>query len=191
MGRTRFDQQLCGVARSLDVLGDWWTLLIVRDAFFGICRFADFQRHLGITRNVLTQRLRRLVEHEILERVDIGEHGERFEYRLTDKGDALLPVLTTLREWGDEWVFGEGNEPLVMRDRESSRRLPRTRVRNRDGRAMSRRNIRAEAGPGADAELRDAFPAAAIGKTVKTGKVSDRGRRGVREETEDVSDAKG
>jgi len=157
MGRKRFDDQNCGIARSLDVLGDWWTLLIIRDAFFGLRRFADFQRHLGISRNVLSQRLRQLVATGILDRVDVGEHGERFEYRLTNKGEALLPVLTTLREWGDEWVFGEGNEPLVMRDRKSGRRLPRTEVRNVDGRTLSRRDIRAEAGPGADSATRAIF----------------------------------
>ncbi len=150
MARRRFEDQNCGVARSLDVFGDCWTLLIIRDAFFGLRRFADFQRDLGIARNVLTQRLRHLVEHGILERVDVGQHGERFEYRLTAKGDALLPVLTTLREWGDEWVFGEGKEPLVMRDRRSGERVPKTVVRDVDGQALQRGEIRAEPGPGAD-----------------------------------------
>jgi DNA-binding HxlR family transcriptional regulator len=159
MGRTRFNHVNCGIAQSLEILGDWWTLLIVRDAFFGIRRFGDFQAHLGISRNVLSLRLRRLVDHGILDRVDVGESGERFEYRLTDKGDALLPILTTLREWGDEWVFGEGNEPLVMRDRESGRRLRPTRVCDADGRELARREIRAEAGPGADDTIRATFPA--------------------------------
>jgi len=150
MGRTRFEAENCGVARSLDVLGDWWTLLIVRDAFFGLRRFADFQRDLGIAKNVLSQRLAHLVEHGILERVDVGRHGERFEYHLTEKGEALLPVLTTLREWGDEWVFGPGNEPLLMRDRATGELIPRTQVRNAEGMPLSRREIRAEPGPGAD-----------------------------------------
>lgn len=157
MGRTRFNDQNCGVAQSLDAFGDWWSLLIIRDAFFGFRRFADFQRHLGIARNVLTQRLRHLVEHEILERVDVGRHGERYEYRLTAKGDALLPVLTTLREWGDEWVFGEGREPLVMRDQHSGQIVPKTVVRDADGQALARREIRAEPGPGADETIRRIF----------------------------------
>lgn len=158
MRRTSFDDANCGIARSLDILGDVWTLLIVRDAFFGVRRFADFQRDLGIAKNVLSQRLRKLVEHDILERVDVGEHGERFEYRLTEKGEALLPVLTTLREWGDRWVFGEGREPLVMRDRATGERLPETLVRARDGRPVGRRDIRAEAGPGANERTRALFP---------------------------------
>ena len=161
MGRKRFDTENCGVARSLEALGDWWTLLIVRDAFFGVRRFADFQRHLGIARNVLSRRLAHLVEHGILERVDVGRHGERFEYRLTDKGEALLPVLTTLREWGDAWVFGEGNEPLVMRERASGERIPPTLVRNHTGDPLGRSEIRAEAGPGATDETRRLFPSRA------------------------------
>lgn len=157
MGRTRFEAENCAIAQSLDVFGDWWSLLIIRDAFFGLRRFADFQRHLGIARNVLTQRLRHLVEHGIFERVDIGHQGEHFEYRLTAKGDALLPVLTTLREWGDEWVFGEGNEPLLMRDRHSDSIVPKTVVRDQDGEPLSRREIRAAPGPGADESTRRIF----------------------------------
>ncbi len=154
MGRTSFDDANCSIARSLDALGDWWTLLIVRDAFFGVRRFADFERHLGISKNVLSARLRGLVEHGILERVDAGEHGERFEYVLTDKGEALLPVLTTLREWGDAWIFGAGREPLVMTDRATGRPLAPTLVRDADGHAIERRGIRARPGPGADAATR-------------------------------------
>jgi len=157
--RTSFEDLNCSIARSLDALGDGWTMLIIRDAFFGVRRFADFERHLGISKNVLAARLRALVAHEILERVDEGVHGERFEYVLTPKGDALLPVLTALREWGDEWVFGEGNEPYVVRERASGERPPMLVVRGADGRALSRRDLRGEAGPGADEATRRMFPA--------------------------------
>lgn len=157
MGRTKFKNQNCGVAQSLNAFGDGWTLLIIRDAFFGVRRFADFQKHLGISRNILTDRLRHLVDHEILMRVDVGQHGKRFEYRLTPKGDALMPVLTTLREWGDEWVFGPGNEPLVMRDRKSGRRVPKTIVRDASGKTLVRGAIRAEPGPGANESTRKLF----------------------------------
>ncbi|MEM7408759.1 MAG: helix-turn-helix domain-containing protein [Myxococcota bacterium] len=149
MSRTRFDHMQCGIAQALDVLGDWWTLLIVRDAFFGIRRFADFQADLGIAKNVLSDRLNRLVESEILERVDAGTQGTRYEYVLTEKGEALLPVLTSLREWSDDWVFGRGNEPLVFHDRKSGRRVPRMEVRAADGRRLGRRDLKAQRGPGA------------------------------------------
>jgi DNA-binding HxlR family transcriptional regulator len=142
----------CGIAQALEVLGDWWTLLVVRDAFFGARRFGDFERSLGIAKNILSARLAHLVEHGILEKVDVGESGERFEYRLTEKGEALLPVLTSLREWSDEHVFGKGNEPVIVKDRRTGRRLPKLRVTDADGRPVSRRDLRTVPGPGASPE---------------------------------------
>ena len=156
MSRTRLDTMNCGIAQALEVLGDWWTLLIVRDAFFGVRRFKDFQADLGIAKNVLADRLAHLVEHGIFEKVDVGRTGTRFEYRLTEKGEALLPVLTALREWSDEWVYGSGGEPVVMRDRRG-RRIPRLQVRDVDGRVLSRRDVVGEAGPGASARTRALF----------------------------------
>ena len=158
MPRTSFDDANCAIARTVDLLGDAWTLLIVRDAFLGLRRFADFERDLGISKNVLSDRLAKLVDHGVLERVDAGEHGERFEYRLTDQGEDLLPLLTTLREWGDRWIFGRGGEPLVVRERSTGRRVARTVPRGVDGRVLSRRDLRMEAGPGADERTRAVFP---------------------------------
>ncbi|MGH0030730.1 MAG: winged helix-turn-helix transcriptional regulator [Myxococcota bacterium] len=157
MGRKRFDDMNCGIAQALEVLGDWWTLLIVRDAFFGMRRFRDFESDLGIAKNVLSQRLNHLVDHGILERVEVGEHGSRHEYRLTPRGEALLPVLTSLREWSDEWVYGRGNEPVIVKDRRSRRRVPRLAVRDAEGRVLSRRDLRTEAGPGATPRTRALF----------------------------------
>lgn len=154
MGRKRFDEMNCGIAQALEAFGDWWTLLIVRDAFLGARRFADFERSLGIAKNILTQRLQHLVAHDILERADVGTDGQRFEYRLTAKGEALLPVLTALREWSDDWVFGRGNEPAIVRDRRTGRRLPRLRVTDADGRVLTRRDLHMEPGPGATEETR-------------------------------------
>ena len=142
----------CGIAQALAALGDWWTLLVVRDAFFGARRFGDFERSLGIAKNILAARLAHLVEHEIFEKVDVGASGERFEYRLTAKGEALLPVLTTLREWSDEYVFGKGNEPVIVKDRRTGRRIPKLRVTDADSRPLSRRDLRTVPGPGASAQ---------------------------------------
>jgi DNA-binding HxlR family transcriptional regulator len=94
----------CSVARTLDVVGDKWTLLVLRDAFYGVRRFGDFTRDLGIARNVLTDRLGRLVEAGVLERRQYEQHPPRFEYRLTAKGRDLLPVLLTMMHWGDTWA---------------------------------------------------------------------------------------
>ncbi len=91
------------IARALEVVGDRWTMLIVREAFWGTRRFDDFQRTLGVARTVLTDRLGRLVEHEVMDRERYLEHPERFEYRLTEKGLDLWPVLMALRVWGDRY----------------------------------------------------------------------------------------
>ena len=152
MGRTRFTDLNCGVGQALEAVGDWWTLLIVRDAFFGVRRFADFERSLGVAKNILTARLEHLVEHGIFEKIDVGSEGSRYEYRLTDKGEALLPVLTALREWSDEWIFGAGREPVIFQDRRTGGRIPKMRVTDGEGRVLSRRDVRAVAGPGASKE---------------------------------------
>lgn len=152
MGRTSFGEMNCGIGRALEAVGDWWTLLIVRDAFFGVRRFADFEKSLGIAKNILASRLEHLVEHGIFEKVDVGEEGTRYEYRLTEKGEALLPVLTALREWSDDWVFGPGHEPLVVQDRRTGRKVPKMKILAADGKVLARRDLRAVPGPGASAE---------------------------------------
>jgi len=155
MGRKRFGDMNCGIGQALEALGDWWTLLVVRDAFFGARRFGDFERSLGIAKNILSARLQHLVDHGIFERVDVGREGERFEYQLTEKGEALLPVLTALREWSDQWVFGRGREPVIVVDRRTGRRLPKLRVTDADGNPLTRRDLRTVPGPGAsEATLR-------------------------------------
>jgi DNA-binding HxlR family transcriptional regulator len=99
-----YEGQNCSIARALEVVGERWTLLIVRDVFLGLRRFDDLQENLGIARNVLTDRLNRLVEQGILERVRYSERPPRYEYRLTDKGRELNVALTALRQWGDKYL---------------------------------------------------------------------------------------
>jgi DNA-binding HxlR family transcriptional regulator len=104
----------CSVARTLDVVGDKWTLLVLRDAFYGVRRFDDFVRDLGIARNVLTDRLARLVEAGVLERHRYEERPPRDEYRLTAKGRDLLPVILTMMRWGDTWRADGDDAPVVL-----------------------------------------------------------------------------
>jgi DNA-binding HxlR family transcriptional regulator len=99
-----YEGQNCSIARALEVVGERWTLLIVRDAFLGVRRFDEFQESLGIARNVLTDRLKRLVDEGILERVRYSERPERYEYRLTRKGADLQIALAGLRQWGDKYL---------------------------------------------------------------------------------------
>jgi DNA-binding HxlR family transcriptional regulator len=110
-----YEGQNCSVARALELVGERWTLLIVRDAFIGLTRFEQFQENLGIARNVLADRLARLVEHGILERVRYSERPERFEYRLTQKGRDLNLAIAGLRQWGDRYLSEK--PPRVLRRR--------------------------------------------------------------------------
>jgi DNA-binding HxlR family transcriptional regulator len=102
--RRDYEGQDCSVARALELVGERWTLLVVRDAFLGRRRFEEFQESLGIARNVLADRLAKLVEHGIFERVPYQERPERFEYRLTDRGRDLRLTLAALMQWGDEYL---------------------------------------------------------------------------------------
>jgi DNA-binding HxlR family transcriptional regulator len=128
------DEDKCPIARSLDVVGDWWTLLIIRDAFAGVRRFGDFQKHLDIAKNILSARLSNLVEHGIFSvasKVD-GGHGEYF---LTAKGKALLPVLVTLSQWGEQFTERE-KESSKMLDAKNRQELRRVELISQDGRVL-------------------------------------------------------
>ncbi|MEV6280176.1 helix-turn-helix domain-containing protein [Nocardia sp. NPDC051832] len=112
LGKT-YDAQVCSIARSLEVIGERWSLLIVRDAAFaGATRYSDFQRSLGIATNVLKSRLDRFVDTGIMRRHKYSEQPELYEYLLTDKGRALVPALVALTEWGDRWAT-EGDPPIL------------------------------------------------------------------------------
>src|SRR6266566_2025143 len=111
--KSDYEGQICSVARALEIVGERWTLLIIRDAFLGLRRFEEFQASLGIARNVLTQRLNNLVEQGIFKRVRYSERPERYEYRLTRKGRDLNIALSALRQWGDQ--HADKKPPRVLR----------------------------------------------------------------------------
>ena len=114
MRRSSFEDMSCSIARSLEVIGEWWTLLILRDAFFGITRFEEFQERLGIARNVLATRLDTLVEHGVLERRPY-DLRPRYEYHLTAKGAELVDLLMVMVGWGDKWLAGDPGPPVLYR----------------------------------------------------------------------------
>src|SRR5438552_5882067 len=147
----------CSVAQCLEVVGEWWTLLIVRDAFLGVTRFDEFQRRLGISRNVLNQRLKRLVEAGILRRAPYSEHPPRYDYNLTDKGRDLWPVLTTMRQWGDRYAAPDG-PPLQLIHKDCGAVAEAMLTCSACGEPIGPRNVRAMPGPGAVEPL---VPAAA------------------------------
>jgi DNA-binding HxlR family transcriptional regulator len=109
-----YDGQVCSVARALEAMGDRWTMLVIREAFLGTRRFDDYQRNLGIARNVLADRLARLVDEDILRRSAYQERPARFEYLLTEKGIDLWPVLVSLMKWGDRHAAPDGPPMLIL-----------------------------------------------------------------------------
>src|SRR5262245_4191110 len=109
-----YDNQVCSIARTLEAIGDRWTMLVVRDAFLGLRRFDDFQERLGVARNILSDRLGRLVDEGILEKRPYLERPQRFEYRLTKKGLDLFPVMVSLMKWGDSHALAPGGAPMLV-----------------------------------------------------------------------------
>jgi DNA-binding HxlR family transcriptional regulator len=144
-----YDNQVCSIASALELVGERWSLLVLRDVFLGVRRFDDIQRDLGIARNVLRDRLTLLVDEGILKRVRYQERPERFEYRLTDKGRDLWPVLHALMAWGDEHVSGQGNEPTIVEHRGCGGRVDTRRMCDRCGEVIDFADVVAKAGPGA------------------------------------------
>lgn len=148
MKRASFADMNCSVAQALEVVGEWWTLLIIRDAFFGITRFEDFHHRLGISRNILAARLDGLVDHGVLERRAYSDHPPRHDYLLTAKGRDLWRVVAALRQWGDRWVFGRGHEPVVaVHDPCGKRTSPELHC-NKCGQKVRGPDLHLRAGPG-------------------------------------------
>jgi DNA-binding HxlR family transcriptional regulator len=142
MERKSFAGMDCSVAQCLEIVGEWWTMLIVRDAFLGVTRFDVFQERLGISRNVLQQRLERLVQSGIFEREAYSEHPPRYDYRLTPKGRDLWPVVNAMRQWGDQYAAPHG-PPLRLVHRSCGHEAIGTIVCSECGESMSARNVQA------------------------------------------------
>ena len=150
----KFDPQRRSIGHILDTIGEGWSILIVREAFMGVRRFEEFQSRLGIARNILTARLKKLCEYEIFKRVPVKEGAKRHEYRLTTKGRDMLPLLIALTQWGDKWVFGENNEPLIFADREQGKPISTVVVRSEQGVILQPRDIMIQPGPGSTSVTR-------------------------------------
>jgi DNA-binding HxlR family transcriptional regulator len=145
--RKSFADMHCSVAQCLEVIGEWWSMLIVRDAFLGIRRFDQFQERLGISRNILNQRLSFLVDAGVFEKVKYSEHPPRFEYRLTIKGRDLWPVLTAMRQWGDMYAAPDG-PPLRIVHEACGKVSEAVMTCSSCGEALSPGDVRAVRGPG-------------------------------------------
>jgi DNA-binding HxlR family transcriptional regulator len=144
-----YTDQNCSIARTLELVGERWTILVLRDVFLGLRRFDQLQRNLGVARNVLTARLDRLVAEGILEKVPYQERPLRHEYRLTEKGLDLWPVIVELLRWGDRHAAPEAGPPIVIRHKDCGGELGERRLCTSCGKSLEVRDVRAEPGPGA------------------------------------------
>jgi DNA-binding HxlR family transcriptional regulator len=147
---TDLSTENCPIGRTLDVIGTTWTLRVLREAFFGVRRFVDFRERLGVSSALLTERFGLLVEHGILVRTAYEEPGQRtrYEYRLTEKGRELYPVMTALREWGERHVLDDDGPPVLVRHRECGVAVGVALVCEH-GHTVGVRDVEATPGPGA------------------------------------------
>ncbi|WP_067825081.1 winged helix-turn-helix transcriptional regulator [Nocardia inohanensis] len=165
MKRTTFANWPCTVARTVDLIGDWWTPLILREACYGATRFDEFERILGLSRNVLTQRLTRLVEEGMLDRVQYQERPVRHEYLLTDQGREFFPVIAAMMAWGDRWLAPEAGAPVVLHhdacDHDTHAEVVCAHCRE----PLRQQDVSARLGPGFPPRLRE--------KALATGRFGD------------------
>jgi Predicted transcriptional regulators len=146
---------ICPVARSLDVVGEWWSLLIIRDAMLGVKRFSDFERRLGMAKNILTARLKTLVEGGILRIVPASDGSAYNEYELTPKGTDLLPVMVAFRQWGEKHMFPSGDEHSELHDKKDHQPLAPLVVHSADGRRLGVDDLELAMSPAARKELQN------------------------------------
>ena len=157
MKHSEFPSQICSVARTLEIVGEWWTLLIVREAFFGARRFGEFEANLGIAKNVLSDRLAKLVAAGIFEHGAIPGRGNPGAYRLTDKGRDLFPTIVAMMQWGDRWAYGGVGAPARVVERTTGEDIAPLRVSSAKGRALALADVMVAPGPGATEAIRRRF----------------------------------
>jgi len=136
MKRKSNEDSVCPIARSLDVIGEWWSPLIIRDAMLGVRRFSEFERRLGMAKNILSARLKTLVDAEILRIVPASDGSAYREYELTQKGKDLLPTLIALRQWGEKYMYDKGDAHSVMLDKRDRKPVAEITVCSADGRIL-------------------------------------------------------
>jgi DNA-binding HxlR family transcriptional regulator len=135
--RTSFEHDECPIARSLNAIGDWWSMLIIREAWFGSSRFGEFQKKLGLAKNILTVRLRALVDQGILTTAPASDGSAYLEYLLTPKGRGVFPILVALRQWSEEFDARPEEIATILVDRQTGRPVRKLELHSEDGRLLS------------------------------------------------------
>lgn len=150
MPRLKANESACSVAKSLELLGDRWVFLLIREVLFGTRRFDDFAAHLGIARNILANRLAKLVEAGVLIQVPLRDDARRQGYRLGEMGEDLIPALLALMQWGDRWLQNAASVPLRILERSTGREIAPLRTRSAAGKELKIRDLDWAPGPGAN-----------------------------------------
>ena len=146
--RTSFEDDDCPIARSLDAIGDWWSMLIIREALFGSRRFGEFQKNLGLAKNILTTRLRTLVDQDILTMAPASDGSAYQEYLLTPKGRGVFPILVALRQWSEEFDDHPEDIATLLVDKEKGRPVRKLELYSQDGRLLNAADTALKPRPG-------------------------------------------
>ncbi|WP_426435763.1 winged helix-turn-helix transcriptional regulator [Bradyrhizobium genosp. P] len=147
--RQRSSNKECSIARAMEVVGDRWSILLLREAYYGTHRFDEFQYYLGVASNILSARLKKFVDLGMMTRVPLPEHAGRYEYVLTEKGRDFFPTYLALKRWGDDWLAEPDGAQVVFRDRGSGRQIEYPAVLSAAGKPLQIEDIEVVAGPGA------------------------------------------
>jgi DNA-binding HxlR family transcriptional regulator len=142
--RTSLRDSACPIARSMEVIGDCWTMMIIRDAMLGARRFGEFQKSLGLAKNILAVRLKALVEDGILKLEPAADGSAYQDYLLTEKGRAVFPIMVALRQWGEEFAFRPGEATNIMVDRISGKQIRKLELQAADGTLLNYGDTRIE-----------------------------------------------
>jgi DNA-binding HxlR family transcriptional regulator len=149
----------CSMARAMAVVGDRWSILILREAYYGTRRFDEFEYYIGVAPNILSSRLKRFVDAGIMKRVPLPEHSSRYDYVLTDKGRDFFPAYLALKKWGDDWLAEPGGPQVVFRERAAGRAIEYPELLASDGKPLRLEDVEIVAGGGAVAFNRKRFGA--------------------------------
>ena len=147
--RSRIANKECSVARAMEAIGDRWSILLLREAYYGVKRFDEFQYYIGIAPNILSTRLRKLVDAGVMAKIPLPEHAGRFEYVLTEKGRDFFPTYLALKKWGDDWLAEPAGPQVVFNDRYSGQEIKYPEVLNARGAPLRLEDIEIIPGSGA------------------------------------------
>jgi DNA-binding HxlR family transcriptional regulator len=159
--QSRIANKECSMARAMDVVGDRWTILILREAYYGVTRFDEFEYYVGVAPNILSSRLKKLVDAGMMTRVPLSEHSGRFEYLLTERGRDFFPAYLALKKWGDDWLAEPEGPQVVFRERKAGRAIVYPKLLNANGKPLRLEDVEVIPGAGAVPFNRRRFSGAA------------------------------